>query len=86
VVSRAPHVVAPPPVLSLRLKNPTPICFHANHQTVAVGFEAQLEDQKGKKTLTMSSRRRKNHKTNKSHKKQQVKQNSKEEFKIKNSS
>jgi hypothetical protein len=42
--------------------------------------EAQLEDQKPKKSLRMSSRRRKNHKANKRHEKWQTNQNGKEEL------
>jgi hypothetical protein len=41
--------------------------------------EAQLEDQKAKKSSKGLSRRRKGHKTNKRHKKWQTKQNDKEE-------
>jgi hypothetical protein len=42
--------------------------------------EAQLEDQKPKKSLRRSSRRRKNHKANKWHEIWQTKQNGKEEL------
>jgi hypothetical protein len=42
--------------------------------------EAQLEDQKAKKSSRRSSRRRKNHKANKRHEKRQTKQNGKEEL------
>jgi hypothetical protein len=42
--------------------------------------EAQLEDQKPKKSSRMSSRRRKNHKANKRHEKWQTNQNGKEEL------
>jgi hypothetical protein len=43
--------------------------------------EAQLEDQKPKKSSRRSSRRRKTHKTSKWHEKRQAKQNGKEELK-----
>jgi hypothetical protein len=45
--------------------------------------EAQLEDQKPKKSLRRSSRRRKNHKTNKWHKKRQIKQKARKALKLK---
>jgi hypothetical protein len=45
--------------------------------------EAQLEDQKPKKSLRRSSRRRKNHKTNKWHKKRQTKQKARKALKLK---
>jgi hypothetical protein len=41
--------------------------------------EAQLEDQKAKKSSKISSRRRKSCNTNKKHEKRQTKQNGKEE-------
>jgi hypothetical protein len=42
--------------------------------------EAQLEDQKAKKSSRKSSRRRKNYKASKRHEKRQTKQNGKEEL------
>jgi hypothetical protein len=44
--------------------------------------EAQLEDQKAKKSSSKSSRRRKNHMANKRHEKRQTKEKSKEKLKI----